>query len=91
MGKPVLVLRDTTERPELLEAGGGLLVGTDAARIVRATSRLLRNPRAYERMAAAPNPFGDGRAAARIADVLERRLTGEVQCRDAESVALAAS
>jgi UDP-N-acetylglucosamine 2-epimerase (non-hydrolysing) len=91
LGKPVLVLRDTTERPELLEAGGGLLVGTDPRRIVRAAARLLRNRAAYDRMAAAPNPFGDGRAASRIVDVLERRLGASAQIEEPDSLALAAS
>jgi UDP-N-acetylglucosamine 2-epimerase (non-hydrolysing) len=91
LGKPVLVLRDTTERPELLEAGGGVLVGTDPRRIVRAASRLLRSPAAYERMASAPNPFGDGRAAVRIVDVLERRLCVSAPMDESESLALAAS
>ena len=91
MGKPVLVLRETTERPELLESGAGVLVGTDAAHIVRCTSRLLRHRGLYDRMAAAPNPFGDGRAAARIVDVLERRLTGAAPCDQHDRLALAAS
>lgn len=91
LGKPVLVLRDTTERPELLEAGGGLLVGTDPRRIVRAVARLLRNRAAYERMAAAPNPFGDGRAASRIVDVLAQRLGAGAQVEESNSLALVAS
>jgi UDP-N-acetylglucosamine 2-epimerase (non-hydrolysing) len=91
MGKPVLVLRETTERPELLESGAGMLVGTDFERIVRATSRLLRQRAIYDRMAAAPNPFGDGRAATRIVDVLERRLSGEAQCPETNPLVLAAS
>jgi UDP-N-acetylglucosamine 2-epimerase (non-hydrolysing) len=90
MGKPVLVLRDSTERPELLEAGAGLLVGTDPERIIRAASRLLRHQTVYARMAAAPNPFGDGRAAQRIVDVLERRLVGAMPV-VADPMALVAS
>ena len=72
--KPVLILRDVTERPEVVEAGAGMLVGTDAARIVKEAARLLTDRRAYERMSGAANPFGDGRAAERIVDVLAERL-----------------
>ncbi|MGQ9491938.1 MAG: non-hydrolyzing UDP-N-acetylglucosamine 2-epimerase [Anaerolineae bacterium] len=68
--KPVLVLRETTERPEALAAGATLLVGTDPQRIVSETCRLLNDPAAYARMASAPNPYGDGHAAERIANAL---------------------
>jgi UDP-N-acetylglucosamine 2-epimerase (non-hydrolysing) len=74
LGKPVLVLRDVTERPEAVEAGGALTVGTEPERIVRETERLLRDAAHYRRMAAAPNPFGDGRAAERIVNVLMDEL-----------------
>jgi UDP-N-acetylglucosamine 2-epimerase (non-hydrolysing) len=67
---PALVMRDVTERPEAVEAGAVRLVGTDVARIVAEASTLLSDPVAYEQMASAPNPFGDGHAAERIADVL---------------------
>jgi len=70
LGKPVLVLRDTTERPEGIEAGTALLVGTDTCRIVEQAARLLTDPEAYRQMAEIPNPYGDGRAAERIADIL---------------------
>src|ERR1041384_2627496 len=70
--KPVLVLREVTERPELIEARAGRLVGTDANTIIDAASRLLAEPREYAEMTTSENPFGDGRAAQRIADVLER-------------------
>ena len=70
LGKPVLVMRDTTERPEAIEAGTAKLVGTDFDRIVRESTRLLEDESAYAAMARARNPFGDGRAAIRIADVL---------------------
>ncbi len=70
LGKPVLVLRETTERPEGIEAGTNLLVGTDPQRIAAETTRLLTDKEAYRKMAEAPNPFGDGRAAERIADIL---------------------
>jgi UDP-N-acetylglucosamine 2-epimerase (non-hydrolysing) len=69
-GKPVLVLREMTERPEGVAAGVSLLVGTDRQRIVAETSRLLTDERAYQRMAQATNPYGDGRAAERIAAIL---------------------
>ena len=72
--KPVLVLREVTERPELIEAHAGKIVGTNTEIIVEAASRLLREPREYAQMTASDNPFGDGRAAERIADVLERVL-----------------
>lgn len=70
LGKPVLVMRDTTERPEAVEAGTVKLVGTDTVRIVREAHRLLDEGAAYAEMARAHNPYGDGRACARIADVL---------------------
>jgi UDP-N-acetylglucosamine 2-epimerase (non-hydrolysing) len=70
LGKPVLVLRDTTERPEGVEAGTAELVGTDPERIVEAATRLLTDDAARSRMARAVNPYGDGRAAERIAAVL---------------------
>jgi len=66
LGKPVLVMRDTTERPEGVEAGTVKLVGADAARIVEAVSVLLEDEVAYRAMAEAVNPYGDGRAAGRI-------------------------
>lgn len=69
-GTPVLVLRDTTERPEGIEAGVARLVGTDRARIVTEALRLLTDEDARRRMASAGNPYGDGRAAARIVAAL---------------------
>lgn len=69
-GKPVLVLRRDTERPEAIDAGTALLVGTDEGRIVCETERLLSDPVAYQRMAHAHSPFGDGLAAKRITDIL---------------------
>jgi UDP-N-acetylglucosamine 2-epimerase (non-hydrolysing) len=74
MGKPVLVMRDKTERPEAVAAGTARLVGTDADVIVSATERLLRSAAAYRKMARARNPFGDGRASSRIAAALRRFL-----------------
>ena len=70
LGKPVLVMRDTTERPEGVAAGTARLVGTDASVIVRETSRLLDEPEAYQAMAHAHNPYGDGHAARRIAELV---------------------
>jgi len=72
-GKPVLVLRDTTERPEGIDAGVARLVGTGRARIVAAARELLTSPAAYAAMSRAVNPYGDGRAGERIAAI----LTGE--------------
>ena len=66
LGKPVLVLRRTTERPEAVDAGTARLVGTDPAEIVEQASRLLENEAAYEEMSRAVNPFGDGQASERI-------------------------
>ncbi len=66
LGKPVLVMRDTTERPEALEAGTVKLVGTDYDKIVGEVSELLDSPEAYERMSKAVNPYGDGLACQRI-------------------------
>lgn len=68
LGKPVLVMRDTTERPEAVAAGTVKLVGTDAARIVAEANLLLDDAMAYQRFARAHNPYGDGKAARRIAD-----------------------
>lgn len=70
LGKPVLVMRDVTERPEGVEAGIAKLVGTDARRIVAETVRLLRDSEEYDRMRKTTNPFGDGNACARIARIL---------------------
>jgi UDP-N-acetylglucosamine 2-epimerase (non-hydrolysing) len=69
-GKPVLVLREKTERPEGVEAGVARLVGTDPVRILAEASRLLSDERARRAMAAPANPYGDGRASERIAEVL---------------------
>ena len=70
LGKPVLVMRDTTERPEAVEAGTVRLVGTDVAAIVGGVAELLDDPAAYTRMSVAHNPYGDGRACERIAAAL---------------------
>jgi len=70
LGKPVLVMRETTERPEGVEAGTAKLVGTDSARIVSEIFRLLDDKAAYEAMARAHNPFGDGHSSRRIVEIL---------------------
>lgn len=74
LGKPVLVTRDTTERPEAVAAGVARLVGTSRETIVSAATELLTVASAYERMARATNPFGDGRAANRIVEALNEAL-----------------
>jgi len=70
LGKPVLVMRDTTERPEAVKAGTVKLVGTDVATITRELTQLLTNQDAYNAMSRAHNPYGDGQACRRIRDVL---------------------
>ena len=74
LGKPVLVMRGVTERPEGVEAGTARLVGTDPDRIVAEAERLLTDRQAYLEMSRAHNPFGDGRAAERIVDALASAL-----------------
>ncbi len=74
LGKPVLVLREVTERPEGVEAGTARVVGTDPERIVAETNRLLDDPQAYETMARAANPYGDGHAAERIVEAIVGQL-----------------
>jgi UDP-N-acetylglucosamine 2-epimerase (non-hydrolysing) len=69
-GKPVLVLRRDTERPEAIAAGAALLVGTEQLAIIDATERLLTDEDAYTQMSRVQSPFGDGHAAQRIADIL---------------------
>jgi UDP-N-acetylglucosamine 2-epimerase (non-hydrolysing) len=76
LGKPVLVLRRTTERPEAVEAGTARLIGTDSEAIVAEASELLQKPAAYDAMARAHNPFGDGYASGRIL-AAARRFLGE--------------
>jgi UDP-N-acetylglucosamine 2-epimerase (non-hydrolysing) len=72
--KPILILRDTTERPEVVQTGFGELVGTDAARIVERAEALLNDESLYRTRISGANPFGDGHAAQRIADVIRDRL-----------------
>lgn len=68
--KPILVMRDTTERPEALDAGAVELVGTEPSRIVESVTRLLRDPAEYARRQIERSPYGDGHAATRIVDLL---------------------
>ncbi|MEM9603592.1 MAG: UDP-N-acetylglucosamine 2-epimerase (non-hydrolyzing) [Pseudomonadota bacterium] len=72
LGKPVLVMRDTTERPEAVAAGPVKLVGTDAEKIVEVTGSLLDDKQLYQSMSVAHNPYGDGRACERIVEDLQR-------------------
>ena len=76
LGKPVLVTRDTTERPEAIEAGTARLVGTDTDSIVDAVTALLDDPAEYARMARAHNPYGDGLASERVLAAIQARLAG---------------
>jgi UDP-N-acetylglucosamine 2-epimerase (non-hydrolysing) len=75
LGKPVLVMREKTERPEAVEAGTARLVGTDEDKIVAEAARLLDDPVEYEKRARIHNPYGDGRASARIRDILAARFS----------------
>ena len=75
LGKPVLVMRDTTERPEALEAGTVKLVGTDFDKIVNEVSALLENRECYERMSRAVNPYGDGKACKRIVETVNSQIS----------------
>jgi len=76
--KPVLVLREVTERPEVVEVGAGLVIGVDTERIVQEVSGLLNDEEQYQRMSSAENPFGDGHAAERIVKILAERLPSEM-------------
>ena len=78
LGTPVLIMRKVTERPEVVSSGAGRLVGTHADVIVGEVSRLLTDDVARRAMERAPNPFGDGLASERIADILELRLRGRI-------------
>jgi UDP-N-acetylglucosamine 2-epimerase (non-hydrolysing) len=71
LGKPVLVLRDTTERPEAMQAGTAKLIGTDAVKLEQEAAVLLNNIERYEAMAKAVNPFGDGQASERIVSIVK--------------------
>lgn len=73
LGKPVLVMRDTTERPEALEAGTVILVGTDTEKIVQETQELLQNTDHYKQMSSLHNPYGDGKASERIVEIIKNK------------------
>ncbi len=77
LGKPVLVLRDTTERPEGIEAGTLKLVGTDEELIYQETKKLLEDKAAYEKMSKASNPYGDGHASERIVDAIIAKMSNK--------------
>lgn len=79
LGTPVLVMRTVTERPEVVSSGAGKLVGTHAEVIVAEVTRLLTDVPARQQMERARNPFGDGLASERIADILELRLRGRIE------------
>lgn len=83
LGKPVLVLRDETERPEAIDAGVARLVGTDEQRIVLETARLLDDPAWYARLAQGASPYGDGKAAARIEQAIGRYFEAAAHARHA--------
>ena len=72
LGKPVLVLREETERPEVVEAGAAKVIGTHSDDIIRETEKLLKDPREYKRMAQTISPYGDGKAAHRIAEIIKK-------------------
>lgn len=79
MRKPVVILRDVTERPEVVESGFGVLVGTEPQQIIATVDRLLADPLARARMIQGENPFGDGHASARICDAIERYFANQAQ------------
>lgn len=81
---PVLVLRETTERPELIAAGAGMMVGTDPGLIVRTVRQLAQNEQAYRDMSTAANPFGDGKSSLRIAKVMAAWLKGQAHAQSQE-------
>jgi UDP-N-acetylglucosamine 2-epimerase len=68
---PILVMRDTTERPEGIESGCSLMVGTSPEKIMAAFSQLMNDSSVYAKMASSPNPYGDGQSAIKIVDLLE--------------------
>ena len=86
LGKPVLVMRDTTERPEALASGTVHLVGTDYEKIVNEVSTLLDDASAYEAMSKAVNPYGDGQACRRIADVLADKDTDRYEVKKLKDI-----
>jgi UDP-N-acetylglucosamine 2-epimerase (non-hydrolysing) len=89
LGKPVLVMREETERPEAVECGAVKLVGTSSERILSECERLLDSPEAYGAMAQGVSPYGDGNAASRIVRILEAALA-PAQVRNTRQPELAA-
>ena len=87
-GVPVLVMRDTTERPEGIEAGTLKLVGTDEEKIYSSFKQLLEDDFEYEKMSNASNPYDDGHASERIADILENKKYDPWQKRQGEKIML---
>lgn len=77
LGKPVLILRDNTERPEAIDAGTAKLIGTDPDHVIAEVQRLLDDPREYRRMAEAINPFGDGQSAIRCVEAIQTLVQGQ--------------
>lgn len=78
LGKPVLVMRDTTERPEALASGTVHLVGTDYQKIMDEVSTLLEDEQAYEKMSKAVNPYGDGKACERIVEIFSKNKINKI-------------
>ena len=74
LNKPVLVMRDKTERPEAITSGTARIVGTKIKKIVQETRKLIENKEEYEKMISLKNPYGDGKASQRIAKILEKHL-----------------
>ena len=90
LGKPVLIMRDTTERPEVVEAGCARLVGASSENILTAASELFENEQSYNAMAHVKNPFGDGQAADRIVESL-RYVEGSLPSTSAQTAAMCLS
>jgi UDP-N-acetylglucosamine 2-epimerase len=86
MGRPILILRERTERPEVVQVGAGILVGTDPDLIVKEALSILCDPVVYQRMVSGPNPFGDGRAGHHICEILESALVDAEEMASAEMV-----
>jgi UDP-N-acetylglucosamine 2-epimerase len=84
LGKPVLVMREVTERPEAIEAGVARLVGTDTELIVSSVRSLLEDPAEYQQMSRAQNPYGDGTSSVQIADILQRQSGPHTQPADTQ-------
>jgi UDP-N-acetylglucosamine 2-epimerase (non-hydrolysing) len=87
LGLPVLVTRKTTERPEVIEAGGGILVGTDSETIERCVNGLMNDDDRYQQMRKIRNPYGDGTAGLEIARILRRKLSPEILFPESEYIA----